>query len=151
MRQRTHWRIGWLAIGVLLPLLQGCGSGSDTSSTTTKADFFQAATLVCQKGQQKRGEVFREANEQYAGKKVTPQAREKAILKLIEPYQEEAQNLAELDAPEGEEKKVEAFVSAMEEGAAQAEANPNALLASSQPFRKADQLASSYGLKACKF
>lgn len=152
MRLKSYLGVrGLVAAGLLLVLISGCGGGSDSSSTATKAGFLRAAKAVCLKGEQERGVLFNQLNEQYAGQKVTPQTREKAIRKLIQPYKREAEQLAELDAPEGEEKEIEAIVSAMEEGASQAEANPNALLASNQPFRKADKLATSYGLTKCKF
>jgi hypothetical protein len=137
-----------LIVVTLVAVLQSCGG---SSSSTTKADFVKDANAVCTKGEQQRSEVFSRLSQEYAGKEVTQTNREEAILELIKPYEQQTEQLAELAPPQGEEKRIEAMVSAMEEGASRAQADPGIVLNGGAPFGKADSLAVAYGLKHCKF
>lgn len=134
-----------LAIMVAL-IVAGCGGGG--GETVTKSDFVRQGNAVCGKWQQARGEAFREVNSKFKPP-VTQAKREKAILFVLEPYEDAIEGLKELEPPAGEEEKVEAIIDSMEEGYNQAKANPGTLVSSSAPFSKANKLTEEYGLKEC--
>jgi hypothetical protein len=138
-------------VGVGLILLVGLlasGCGSSGGESLTKEDYVRKANAICGKWQQERGQAFREVSSKFKPP-VTQAKREKAILFVLEPYGEATEALAELSPPKGEEKEVEAIVTAMEDAFAQAEANPGTLISSSAPFNKPNKLATEYGLKEC--
>ena len=133
-----------VGLAVLVALLAaGCGSSGGEESLS-KQDFVRKANAICGKWQQERGERFREASSKFKPP-VTQAKREKAILLVLAPYGKAAESVAELPPPEGEEEKVEAISTAMEEAYAQAQANPGTLISSSAPFNKANELAEDYG------
>lgn len=137
-----------VGLAILLALLTvGCGGGG-SDETVTKADFVRQGNAVCGKWQQARGQAFREVNSKFKPP-VTQAKREKAILFVLEPYEDAFEGLKELEPPAGEEEKVEAIIDAMEEGWNQAKANPGTLVSSSAPFSKANKLTEEYGLKEC--
>ncbi len=135
-----------VGLAVLVALLvAGCGGSEET---VTKSDFVRQGNAVCGKWQQARGDRFREINSKFKPP-VTQAKREKAILYVLEPYEEAIEGLKELDPPAGEEEKVEAMINAMEEGLKQGQANPGTLVSSSAAFAKGNKLAKEYGLKEC--
>lgn len=133
---------------VLLVGLLAAGCGGSSEESLTKDDFVRKANAICGKWQQERGRAFREVSTKFKPP-VTQAKREKAILFVLEPYGEAVEGLAELPPPKGEEKQVEAMITAMEDAFAQAEANPGTLISSSAPFNKPNKLAEDYGLKEC--
>lgn len=145
---KTKFRWTVILIAAALMVVQGCGSGS---SSTTKADFVKAAEVVCNKGERQRSEVFNRLSQEYEGRKVGQDLREKAVLELIKPYKQQTIELGELTPPEGDERRVEAMVSAMEEGVSRAQANPAAVIGGDAPLKKANSLVVAYGLKHCQF
>lgn len=143
-------RFGWIGVAVTVGLLvlQGCGSDS---SAPTQAEFVKEATAICRKGEEERGEVFKRLSQKYAGKQPSLKTREEAVLKLIEPYRQQTEQLAELTPPKGDEAQVEAIVAAMESGVERAEGSPASLLSSGSLFQKANKLATDYELSRCHF
>jgi hypothetical protein len=135
-----------VGLAVLVALLvAGCGGSEET---VTKSDFVRQGNAVCGKWQQARGDRFREINSKFKPP-VTQAKREKAILYVLEPYEDAIEGLKELDPPAGEEEKVEAMINAMEEGLKQGQANPGSLISSSTAFTKGNKLTEEYGLKEC--
>lgn len=138
--------VALLALGVVL--LSGCGGGSDEESLT-KAEYVRKGNAICGKWQQARGDMFRSINQELKPP-VTQKKKEDVILQLLAPYETATEGLAELPLPDGAEKEAEAVVTAMEDGLAQAKANPGTLVSSNVPFAKSNELAEDFGLTECR-
>lgn len=138
--------LGLAVVAVLMAA--GCGGGG-SDETVTKADFVRQGNAICGKWQQARGKAFQEVSAKFKPP-VTQAKKEKAVLLILQPYEDAIEGLKELDPPQGEEEKVEAMIEAMEEGWEQGQANPGTLLSSEAPFVKANKLVEEYGLKECK-
>jgi len=139
----------FVGLAVLVVLVAaGCGGGG-SDETVTKADFVRQGNAVCGKWQQARTSAFSEVNQKFKPP-ITQAKREKAVLIVLKPYEDAIQGLKELDPPAGEEEKVEAMIKSMEEGWAQAQADPGSLISSGVAFAKSNKLLEDYGLKECK-
>jgi len=134
-----------VALGVLAT---GCGS-SDGNETLTKAEFTKQAAVICKEAEVKRGKIIASVIQQADPNGNVQAQQETVIHKALPSYEEAAEQIDGLGAPEGEEKKVEAMVEAMEEAADKASADPHTAVTSNIFFRKADQLAMSYKLAGC--
>jgi hypothetical protein len=149
------FRWGLLGAGILAMMALGIGcGGSDSNSTAlTKAQFVKQANAICQKSEQERSEAMTLATAEFkaTGEKLTPKIQEEAILKVVEPYRRATQTLAGLDRPDGDEKKIEGIVQAMEEAYAKVKEDPRQVLTSTASFNRANKLALAYGLDDCKF
>lgn len=134
---------------VLLALLgAGCG-GDDESEALTKAQFLKQGNAICKKAEEERGEAINKAAETFKGKEISLKEQEDLVLEVLPTYENATTKLDELGAPEGDEKKVEALVEAMEGAAEQVKASPGTALETSVPFKKANELAKKYGLESC--
>jgi hypothetical protein len=125
----------------------GCGGGND--ETLTKAEYVRQGNAICGKWQQARGDMFQSINQELKPP-VTQKKKEDVILQLLAPYGTATEGLAELPLPDGAEKEAEAVVTAMEDGLAQAKANPGTLISSNVPFAKSNELAEDFGLTECR-
>lgn len=138
--------MGIVAVAFAL-VVAGCGgSGGDS---LTKAEFAKKADEICHRGESERSEAIQAAAQKFSGKKITAADQEQVVLAALPSYEKEAQKIQELGAPEGEEKKVEALVEAMEEAAANVKADPGTATTGSIPFKKANELAEEIGAKGC--
>jgi maltose-binding protein MalE len=143
----------------------GCGSSSDdtsgssdatdtteTTAALSKAEFIKQGDAICTKGNQA---IETEANEfakenNVNTKKPTKAQKEEVIVEVVAPdVRRQAEELAELGAPSGDEAEVEAIVAAVEEGADELEENPSLLIEDKNPLDKGSKLADSYGMKVC--
>jgi hypothetical protein len=129
-------------------LMAGCGGGG-SDEAMTKSDFVKEGNAICGKWQKARSTRFNEVGTRFKPP-VTQAKREKAILFVLEPYEDALQGLNELEPPAGEEQKVEAMIKAAEDALAQGQASPGTLLSSSAAFNKSNELFEKYGLKECR-
>jgi len=139
--------LGGIVLLFFALLAAGCGGSSDEA--LTKAEFVKQGNAICTQARKAREKavfgLIQNANPNGNQKALREEAADKAI-----PYYEEAaEQLADLGAPEGDEAKIEAIVTGMEEAAARVNANPQSAFTGSTPFRKANEAAESYGLEAC--
>lgn len=139
--------VGLAVLAIVLAVGAGCG-GSDNGEELSKADFVRKGNAICGKWQQARSDRFREVNAKFKPP-ITQAKREKAILQVVEPYEDAIQGLKELEPPAGEEEKVEAMIDAAEEAWNKAQANPGTLLSSGATFKKSNVLLEEYGLTEC--
>lgn len=139
---------GLLAIWCAALLAAGCGS-SDDGEALTKAQFVAKAGAICKEAEEKRGKVIASVLQSADPNGNVKAQQEEVIHKALPTYQEAAEKIAELGAPEGEEKKVEALVKAMEEAADKAMADPHTAMTTNIFFRDADQRAEQYKLSGC--
>jgi hypothetical protein len=141
-----------LFAGVLLvALVAGCGSsGSDDS--LTKAEFIKQADAICTKGEKSiedGAEKFAEENDVNT-EKPTKAQQEEVIQQVVAPeIRQQAEEIGDLGAPSGEEDKVEAIVTSVEEGADELESKPAQLIEGKNPLAAGSKLAKEYGLKVC--
>lgn len=151
---------GTIAIAVALAvaaLVAGCGGGSDSSSSSStgsvsKAVFVKKADAVCQKGTERMQRAILVFLKQHKDvKRPNKTQSEKLVGTAIVPsVKTEIKELKALDVPEGDEERVDAIISALEEGLETAENNPEAVVASSSAvFGISGRLAGEYGAEAC--
>ncbi len=141
-----------LFAGVLLiALVAGCGSSSDSSSLT-KAEFIKQADAICTKGEkaiETGAEKFAEENNVNT-EKPTKAQKEEVITQVVAPsIRKQGEEISELGAPSGDEDKVEAIVDSVEEGADELESKPAQLFEGKNPLAAGSKLAKEYGLKVC--
>ncbi len=149
---------GTIAIAVALTvaaLMAGCGGGDDSSTTTvsvSKAAFIKKVDAVCQKGTERMQRAILVFLKQHKDVQRPNKAQsEKLVGTAIVPSVEtELKELKALEAPEGDEERVDAIISALEEGLETAEGNPEAVVASSDAvFGISGRLAGEYGAEVC--
>jgi hypothetical protein len=139
-----------MALGLVAGML-GCGGGASEDNTVTKSAFVKQGNEICTEWQAARSAVFARFNAKFEGQKATRTDKEEGVLELLQPYEKASSRLAALTPPDGDEEKVEAIVSAMEEGAGKIKAQPLSALTNSSAFEEANELSSAYGLKECTF
>jgi hypothetical protein len=146
---------GVLAIALIAA---GCGGGDDTTSTTaalTKAEFLKQGNQVCREGNKEINagfEEFQKKNNLSRTKEPTEaQKKEVAETVVIPGIAKQVEGVAALEAPSGEEDKVDAIVESAEEALETAEEDPAAFVGEegNDAFAETDKLASAYGLTAC--
>jgi len=143
------------ALVVLAAIVAGCGSDdSDTTASLTKTEFIKQADAICKKEEAKIGgefKAFAKENDIPLDKEPNNEQSEELVEEILIPnVQNQADGIRELGTPSGDEDKVEAILDALDEGIEEAEEDPGALFASeSDPFAKANKLASGYGLEVC--
>jgi hypothetical protein len=144
----------------VLSLATGCGS---SDPPPTKAQFLKQADRVCQKGEEKRATALEEFTlKSGAGSKnpLTPaQAEFQMVGVLLPPVREMTQQVGELEAPDGEDAKVEAIVKGMERAVKRQEGESKHMRQLAEagkrpavitdPFRPVAELAGKYGFKTC--
>ena len=122
----------------------GCGGG-DKDSGVSKAEFVKEASAVCAERIKQIGTDLRAAGQKGA----SPDAGVEAILSNLG---EEAKELEALEAPAGDEARVEAIVRSLRKGLQEAEAEAskgNALFNAKNQMVKAGEEAKKYGLEQC--
>ena len=150
----SHHKLRSLVLaGAIMALvaLAVAGCGSDSSSSLTKAEMIKQGDAICKKADERQAANFKK----YVAKKSQPggKAGEEELIRTVglPPLQEEVTELAELEAPSGDEVEVEAIIKAIEEGIEEGEEDPAAILETTagSKFAEAEKLASAYGFKNC--
>jgi len=140
-----------LIAGVLIATavaIAGCGGGG-SDETLTKAEFTKQANAICKKSADRRNKVISDFVQQADPKDDPEKQQEELVQAALPTYETAAQQIDELAAPEGDDKKVQEIVEAMEGAVKRAEADPQTALVTNAAFKKPDQLAESYGLDDC--
>jgi hypothetical protein len=145
-----------VAVMIIALVVAGCGGGSDDSSTAegsvSKAAFIKKVDSVCQKGTERMQQAILIFLQQHKGvqRPNTVQSEKLVSTAIVPSVKTEIKELKALDAPEGDEERVDAIIGALEEGLETAEGNPEAVVASSDAvFGIPGRLASEYGAEAC--
>jgi hypothetical protein len=159
--------ITFVAAVAMTSIAAGCGGGNDqgtgsaastgaTSSPTsskatlTKAEFIKQADAICEKTDKVQEAGLKAYLQKKPEAQSTKAGQSKMVLAVgLPPIQTEAEELAELGAPSGDEAKVAAIVDGIEKAVEKGEAEPGSLLTGSSPFTEVDKLAGEYGFKAC--
>lgn len=155
-------RVFTALLGALVAALlaAGCGGGGDessgdgteSSSSLTKAELIKQGDEICEKGD---AAIEKEANEFAAEhsidtEKPTEAQQEEVIEQVVGPaIKRQAEEIADLGPPQGEEEAVEEIVAAVGDGADQIEEDPAAVLEGKNPLAEAGKLARAYGFEKC--
>jgi hypothetical protein len=151
-------RIIALLVGcaALAALVAGCGGGSDDTSTggqaLTKAEFIKQGDAICKKSNAQIEEEANEFAEENGIDKNNPEQaqEEEVIATIVAPaVRSQAEAIAALGAPSGEEETVDTLVAAVEEGTEKMEADPKAVFEGKDPLVKGSKLAKEFGFKVC--
>jgi hypothetical protein len=143
----------------------GCGGGSSSSSTSgstggeegalTKKEFIAKADGICgAKDKELNEEVEKFVKEEGISEKKKPtQAQETELVEnyVVPNIKAQGEEIGELTPPEGDEEQIEKIVTSLEEGAEEAEEDPEAITGgnSTNPFETATKEAQAYGMKVC--
>lgn len=152
----------------MIAVLAGCGSDSSSNSAETevgaagstvssasgpltKAEYIEQANQICRDGSIKKEELVTTMAKLSAktGKPPSPQAVEKLVTAGILPlYEEMVDQLAELDAPKGDEAAIEKMISRYRADVVTAESEP-VKATKENLFADANDASKAYGL-ACR-
>ena len=148
------------AIAVLVALaalVAGCGGGDSTTDETvtlTKTEFIKQGDASCKEGNEEISEGF----EEYAEENDLPQNKEPSTEQGIEitetvilpNIQQQAEEIRELGAPEGDGDQVDELLTSLEDAVAEGEDDPELLFkGNTDPFAEVNELAKDYGFKVC--
>lgn len=119
-------------------LSAGCGGGGDDG--ISKAEFISSADAICKKlhdelDAKSQGITKRDAAVEFFKDEAIPSA------------QDEIDQIRALGSPEGDEKTVDALLSAVQDALDRAKADPSSI--DDHTFDEADKLAQGYGLAEC--
>lgn len=140
---------GMIGLVLGVALLVGLGCGSSGSEPLTKAEFSRQGNKICKEATQARAKAIEEVFKGLDPNRTYPKRTEAAILKMVVIYEKTMEEIGDLDAPEGEEEKVESLLGAMEAAAERTKANPQTAVVGNAPFREADKVAEKLDLKEC--
>lgn len=141
------WPLAVLAVMALA--IGGCGGGDDDEASLTKAQFTRQANAICDKSNDERVAEFR-ARMSVTGLSNDQERVEAVQEAFIAPFEEMVGELEDLSPPEGDEEKVEAIFTEMEQGVDDLEKDPLVVFEGEEKmFDKANELASDYGLTSC--
>jgi hypothetical protein len=141
-----------IAALVVAFLASGCGEDSASGESISKEEFIAKADAICKQGNEQMEAGFAKY---LKGPKslAKPNAAEleKLVGKVMVPnLKREVARLRALGIPDGDEERVEAMLSALEEGEETARRDPKAVTASSDAvFGIASRIAGEYGLEVC--
>jgi len=140
------------AVGAIALIVAGCGS-SDDDSSLTKAEFVKQADAICTKGDkqdEKEFEDFAKEHNLSEGKEPSKEVQEEAVQDIVVPgVRQQIEEIDELAAPEGDEAKIEAVVTAVEDGLDELEDDPTLLFKGKNPLGEGSKLAKEYGMTKC--
>jgi hypothetical protein len=142
-----------IAVAALATIALGCGGGSGATAALTKAEFIARADAICEKADERQAAALLAFEKKHPKSGSSKSWQEKIVLAAaLPPVRSEAEELASLPAPSGDEERVKAIVVGMDEAAGEAGSEPSALLneASAGPFTAVVKLAREYGFKGSK-
>ena len=139
---------------VIALVMAGCGGGdsSTVSGSISKEEFIAKADAVCKKGTERmQAAIAGILKNQLNITKVTKAEQEKIVNTVMIPsVSREAKELRALGVPAGDDEKVDAMITALEEGVETAERDPQAVTKSSDAiFGIASRIAGEYGAEVC--
>jgi hypothetical protein len=160
-RPRLQQLFAWATVAALVLLLVagGCGGGEETNeeaAAPTKRQFLREAHAVCYRFSKKQVRHVEAFTERHGLDPAEPdqRERERLIAAVVIPAAEgKLEELKKLQPPQGDEKKVETLLRAIEKGIRDAEAHPAWLAAPTpaheQPFEHGMELWLDYGDWLC--
>lgn len=156
------WNGIWVLVGVLAVAAMAVGCGADGSSQVTasaeveKPVYLKKAEAVCKQTNVR----IQEGWEKFVKSKGGDPAKafegedaesEFATTVILPEKQKQVDEMAELTAPEADQKEVEAIVAAYQEGIDVGEGDPQAVMSAQGVFKYAAKKAEDYGLRECRW
>lgn len=138
----------WLLVGCVVGLAvvwSGCGGSSDAA--LTKQEFIEQADAICAKADKEQTSALELLGKSLTGNPSSAKNQERIVKGGLVPVQQEAEEIAELSPPKGDEAEVAAIVEGIEEAVKKTEADPSH--ANEATFAPVGKLAAKYGFKAC--
>jgi hypothetical protein len=141
---------------VVVAAFPGCGGGASAErssgpgrSTLSRSEFVVKANAICKQANRQLDQAARKAYPD--GEPTSLQVQQFLREHVIPAIEEEVARIRALPAPAGDAYRVNALLDATEQGARQAEANPNLLQAHGRrdPLFRGIKLARQYGLTVC--
>jgi hypothetical protein len=136
-------------------LVAGCGGSDDSAdgaSAISKEEFIVKADVVCKKGTERmQAAIAKVLKDQPNITKVSKDEQEEIVTTVMVPsVSREVKELRALGVPDGDDEKVDAMITALEEGVEAAERNPAVVTQSSDAiFGIASRIGGEYGLTVC--
>lgn len=140
---------------VVALVMAGCGGGGDSSTASgsiSKEEFVAKADAICKDGTERlQAAIGHILKDQPNITKVSQVEQEKIVTTVLVPnVSKEVKELRALGTPDGDEERVDAMITALEEGVETAERDPQAVTKSSDAiFGIASRIAGEYGLTTC--
>jgi hypothetical protein len=138
-----------LTAAALLPVLGGCGGGSEEATAQTKmppAKYAHKADLICEEAgneQSVKAAVYLEQHE-------SAKEADLVVPAGIPPLEKEVTELRELGLPKGREEQAEVFLDQVEKSLQALTEEPDrALSEKTNPYKKANELGEKLGLGDC--
>jgi hypothetical protein len=146
-REALMNRIALIPCSLLLALAAtaaGCG-GSDAPS---KSEYVKKADAICAKGDK---EVEKQGREQFSGGQPSKAEITKFVNEVLVPnISKQIDDLRDLDAPSGDEDKLNKLYDDADAAIQKVKDNPaQAVSDQNDPFKDVNARARAYGLKAC--
>lgn len=149
------WLVSVLC-GLLVAALvaAGCGGGDDSSAadSISKEEFIAKADAICKRSNERMEAALVDVIKGESLKKLSEAKSEKLVGSVLVPnISRELEELKELGVPDGDDERVDAMISALEEGLETAEDNPEVVATTSSDtiFGIASRIAQEYGLETC--
>jgi ABC-type glycerol-3-phosphate transport system substrate-binding protein len=153
------------AVLVIGLAVAGCGSSDDSTTgstdggetstaSITKPELIKQGDEICAASNEaieEQAEEFAEENGVDTENPTTEQ-QEEVVTEVVAPeIAAQAEEIAALGAPSGDEDEVAAIVSAVETAAEEVEEDPSLIVGGegAGPFQEANELATEYGFKVC--
>lgn len=147
------------AVAAIALIGAGCGGGSDSTegtestSSLSKVEFVKKGNTICAENEKEiQTGIEKFVKEHKLSEKKQPSEGElKELSEVLLPIVEsQIDEIRALGSPSGDEKEVEAILSAAEKGVEEVEKKPSVIgEPGGGPFTKANKLSVEYGLTKC--
>lgn len=147
-------RLAAFGVGVLTAalLLAGCGGG-DSGESISKEEFIAKADAICKRSNKRMEDAFGRFLEDNPDVTKLNDPRLQPLVDdvMVPSLKREIEELKALGIPDGDGERVNAMISALEEGLETAEDNPQVVTGASSDtvFGIASRIAGEYGLEVC--
>jgi hypothetical protein len=141
---------GLVAVFAATALILG-GCGSDDAPSLSKKEFTKQANAICIESNERREAEYKVRISELETEKGFNEAdREQLYLDVfIIPLLEMVGKLEDLDAPEGDEEKLDTMFEEIREGGEVLEGDPSLVWSVGSMFDKANKIGAEYGLTGC--
>jgi hypothetical protein len=139
-----------------IALAAGCG-GDDGESGLSKSEFIAQAGAICERNKARADRAFKREFADLETRKPTLAESQRLLATLLPIIRDSGEGIAALEPPEGDEERIETYLTAYRRAAVEMEGianNPNqtrALMTGKleDPFVKPDGMAGGYGIEKC--
>jgi hypothetical protein len=171
LKSLSEKRLCTLALLALLALVAGCGGGSKDESHATaeqapntgeitthgkplsRVEFIKQASAICEAAKERASEEFstyiRQNTIPTSGPGMVAKAADVVNTVFGPDYELQIEKISGLGAPQGDKQRVDAILTAMQQGVERARQQPLQFIRHNTALNQASKLAAAYGLNAC--